>query len=88
MALLVVVIVVIVASVMYMRSRSRAPEPSEDVTEDTEDEKDVDKMEVTYEAIGVLEYDTDGIATRSEGTTESIEEPIYSLDEADEYKPE
>ena len=88
MALLVVVIVVIVATVMYVRSRSRAPVPSEDVAEDIEDEEDVDKMEVTYESIGVLEYDTEGVAIRSEGTTESIEEPIYSLEDAEEYKPE
>jgi flagellar basal body-associated protein FliL len=87
-ALLVVVLVVVVGAVLYMRSRSSGEAPPQEEAEDVAEDTDVDKMGVTYESAGILEYETEGAATRSEGTTGSIEEPIYSLEEAEEYKPE
>jgi len=83
-ALLVVVLVVVVGVVMYMRSRSATVPPCDDAGTTEEEEDEVEK--VTYEMAGVLEYETEGIASRSEGTTASIEEPTYSLEDADEFQ--
>jgi hypothetical protein len=81
MMLIVVILLVVVGAVLYMKARYSAP-PETPV----EEEPEVVVEKVSYEAAGVLEYETEGLAKRAEGTTESVDEPIYSLEEADEFK--
>jgi hypothetical protein len=81
--LIVVILVVVVGAIMYMRSRYSVP-PADEPRVEEEPEVVVEK--VSYEVAGVLDYETEGLAVRDDGTTDSVEEPIYSLEEADEFK--
>lgn len=85
MALLVAILIAVVAAVLYWRSLPKgASAKGAHVSPDEEEEEEVVEK-VSYEMAGVLEYDTEGIAVRTEGTTESVDEPIYSLEEAEEF---
>jgi hypothetical protein len=79
--LLVVVLVVVVGAVLFMRSRT-ADAPAEEASE--EEEEVIEK--VTFSEAKALEYETEGLATRQEGTTESVGEPIYELEKAEDFK--
>jgi hypothetical protein len=80
--LLIVVLVVVVGAVLFMRARSAAKVPPSE-PEEEEEEEVVEKM--TFSEAKVLEYETEGLAHRREGGAESVEEPIYDLEKAEEF---
>jgi hypothetical protein len=81
-AILVVVLAAVVGAVLYMRARSASRAPPAEV----EEEELVEK--VTFSEAKVLEYETEGLAERREGGAESLEEPIYELEKAEEFRVE
>jgi hypothetical protein len=67
-----------------MRARSASQQPP--VEPEEEEEEVVEK--VTFSEAKVLEYETEGLAERRTDSTESLDEPIYELEKAEEFRVE